>query len=91
MVYKIVFHVPYDEEFWDPDEAARLRRETPGDPHGPHIKIAADIPDAETGDRVAIIRCKHHTYAEVEALASLVRDALPRLVDTETDMSEEPP
>ena len=88
MVFKIVFHVPYDEDFWDPDLAARLRRETPGDEHGPHIKIAADVPDAETGERVAIIRCKHHSLSEVEALAKLVRDALPHLVDLETSASE---
>lgn len=88
MVFKIVFHIPYDEDVWDPDLAADLRRETPGDPHGPHIKIAADVPDAETGERVAIIRCKHHSLGEVEALANLVRNALPDLVDLNTSDSE---
>lgn len=83
MVYKIVFHVPYDPAAWDPDVAAALRRETPGDPHGPHIKIATGVRDAETGEPVAIIRCKHHTLEAVEAYAAEVREALPRLVDVE--------
>ena len=81
MVFKIVFHVPYDEERWDPDLAARLRQVTPGDPHGPHIKIATGVVDAETGALMATIRCKHHSLAQVEVLAARVRAALPALLD----------
>ena len=80
MVYKIVFQVPYDEDHWDPEVAKALRTETPGDPHGPHIKLAANVRDAETGEPCAMIRCKHHTLPQVEALAAKVRQALPELL-----------
>ena len=79
-VYKQVFQVPYDPEFWDEDVAERLRTYTPGDPHGPHIKIYTGIQDAETGELCAQIRCKHHALKDVQMLADRVQRALPHLL-----------
>ena len=76
MVYKLVFQVPYDEEWWDPELAAELRMSTPGDPHGPHVKLYPGQTDRETGEPCAFIRCKHHSLAELERLVARV---LPRL------------
>jgi hypothetical protein len=80
MVFKIVFQVPYNADQWDPDVASALRVETPGDRHGPHIKIAVDIKDAETGEPCAMIRCKHNSLESVELLADRVRLVLPELL-----------
>lgn len=59
MVFKVVFQIPFDQSKWDGTWAKDLRTETPGDPHGPHIKIYANQKDVETGAKVAFIRCKH--------------------------------
>ena len=85
MVFKIVFQVPYDEACWDEQLASNLRRVTPGDPHGPHIKIYVDERDPETGEPCARIRCKHHSLSEVERLAASVRAVLPALLGLEED------
>lgn len=76
MVYKLVFQVPYDAGWWDPEVAEELRLTTPGDPHGPHVKIYPGRTDQETGQPCALIRCKHHSLADLERLVSRV---LPRL------------
>ena len=83
MVFKIVFQVPFDEDRWDPEVAADLGLRTPGDPHGPHIKIYTGRRDPETGAPCALIRCKHVSLAEVERFAQRVRDRLPRLLGME--------
>lgn len=80
VVYKLVFQVPYDEESWDPEVADELRTVTPGDPHGPHIKLYPGRKDPETGEPCALIRCKHRSLEEVEAYARRVRETLPRLL-----------
>ena len=80
MVYKLVFQVPYDEDWWDPDVAAELRMTTPGDPHGPHVKIYPAKIDQETGAPCAFIRCKHHSLEELERLVARVLARLAELV-----------
>lgn len=49
MVFKVVFQIPFDQIKWDETWANELRIETPGDPHGPQIKIYANEKDAGDG------------------------------------------
>lgn len=81
MVFKIVFQVPYDIDRWDPEVADELRMVTPGDPHGPHIKLSPPVSDSETGESCVQIRCKHASLEEVERLVSIVLEAIPRLIN----------
>jgi len=83
LVFKIVFQVPYDDECWDQDVADELRLVTPGDPHGPHIKVYPNQRDPETGEPCAHIRCKHHSLDAVQGLAARVRERLPALLGQE--------
>lgn len=66
MIFKAVFQIPCNENTWDEQWARELRTETPGDPHGPHIKIYANQKDVETGEKVIFIRCKHTNFEDLE-------------------------
>jgi hypothetical protein len=79
-VYKLVFQVPYDEDSWDTEVADELRLVTPGDHHGPHVKIYPGRVDKETGEPCAFIRCKHHSLAGLQAMVARVLPQLEKLL-----------
>lgn len=80
MVFKVVFQIPFDQSKWDETWAKDLRTETPGDPHGPHIKIYANQKDAETGERVIFIRCKHTDLENLKQYVDKVMQKIPEVL-----------
>ena len=66
-MFKIVLQVPELE-----NEVLVEPWQESSDPHGPHIKIYRNKSCAETGAPITIIRCKHRTLEDVEALMNRV-------------------
>lgn len=80
MIFKAVFQIPYYEGTWDPIWANELRVETPGNPHGPYIKIYANEKDSETGEKVIFIRCKETSLEGLKKYADRVFEKLPEIL-----------
>jgi len=80
MVLKVVFQIPFDQSKWGGTWAKDLRTETPGDPHGPHIKIYGNQKDAETGERMTFIRCKHKDLEILKQYVNKVMKKIPEVL-----------
>ena len=80
MILKVVFQLPYDESTWDPTWANELRVETPGNPHGPHIKIYANEKDSETGEKVIFVRCKQTSLEGLKKYVDAVFEKFPEIL-----------
>ncbi len=80
MVIKVVFQIPFDENKWDEAWTKELRTESPGDPHGPHIKIYANQKDVETGEKVIFIRCKHTDLENLKQYVDKVMKKIPEVL-----------
>jgi len=80
MVFKVVFQIPFDEGKWDEEWAREMRVEMPGNPNGPHIKIYANEKDAETGENVTFIRCKHTNLEDLKKYVNKIMERLPEVL-----------
>ena len=80
MTFKVVFQIPFNQSKWDETWAKEMRTEIPGDPHGPHIKICANQKDAETGEKVLFIRCKHTNLEDLKQYGNKVIERLPEIL-----------
>lgn len=76
-VYKVVLQIPRDDRW--AEDLLELRWQETEDPHGPHIKVYTDGEDAETGQPMVMIRCKHHSLEQAWALAEVVREKVAEL------------
>lgn len=81
--HKTVFQIPYSDDA-EVVAAGLVWHENASNGHGPHIKVYANRKDAETGEPIIIIRCKHRSWGELRELSERVTDALEELYEGES-------